>query len=95
MPPGTDPLWSSNGKSLYYLTTDEWLMQVPIANDGQVGEPKQVVRLVSAMRADWWGRAYSAAPDARFLVVRNAGEAPQAHIHVVVNWVDELKRAVP
>ncbi len=92
---GTDPLWSSDGKSLYFLTADEWLMQVPIANDGSVGEPKQVTRLVSAMRADWWGRAYSAAPDGRFLVVQNAGDPAPAQIHVVVNWTEELKRTVP
>jgi hypothetical protein len=42
------------------------------------------------------GRFYDVSPDGRrFLIGKEEGQQAQAEIHVVRNWLDELRRRVP
>jgi hypothetical protein len=42
-------------------------------------------------------RNYDVAPDGRFIMTRPAGdpEPPFTHLHVWLNWAEELKRVLP
>jgi hypothetical protein len=96
---GSDPLWSRDGKRLYFIGSRGTLMEAPISS-GVPGEPKPVfppARPNFTISEDWWTRGYSLAPDGRFLVIRNAPAANStpAQIHVIANWFEELKKLAP
>ena len=94
---GLDPLWSADGKSVHFLTEDGSLMEIPVSTtDGSAGRAKVLATGLSGLPTGWWGQAYSSAPDGRFLVIRNvATTQARSEIHIVVNWLEEVKRAVP
>lgn len=40
-------------------------------------------------------RGYDVAPDGQGFIVTRVSDAPAARIHVILNWLEELKRRVP
>jgi serine/threonine-protein kinase len=98
---GTRPLWSSNGKELFYVAPDGALMAVrvdPRGNAWNSGSPSKVVEGRYATVSPASGRTYDVSADGkRFLMLKRApasdGAAPR--IIVVQNWLEELKRLVP
>jgi serine/threonine-protein kinase len=99
---GTLPLWSPDGRELFYLSRDgRQLFAVPIAMDPRfsAGAPKV---LFEGSYTPWAGPLYPyhLAPDGkRFLMMKPAdavtGDAAPQQIVVVQNWLEELKRLVP
>ena len=101
---GTRPLWSRDGRELFFVTLDGRLMSVPVQTDSGFtpGNP-------SLLLADTHlgpsvggspGRNYDVSPDGqRFLMIKegegseDASAAPR--IIVVENWHEELRQLVP
>jgi hypothetical protein len=104
---GTRPLWSRNGRELFYLDGDGFLTAVPVQVTSTTFSPGKPIRLVDrrynagSTPRGLNLRGYDAAKDGqRFLMIKDA-EASQpststpASIIVVLNWFEELKRRVP
>ena len=98
---GTQPVWARNGRELFYLAPDGALMVVPMGAGGPAGAGRQVVPPGyfdgSGLTAP---RTYDVSPDGtRFLVIKPAASSdttPQPpRMVVVLNWFEELARAVP
>ena len=99
---GTHPVWSRNGRELFYMTRPDSKIMVTrynAAGDRFVpGEPelwsdKQLLALGEL-------NTYDAAPDGNRLAVvlyadGTAGEKPTSRLTVLVNFFDELRRRVP
>ena len=92
---GLNPLWSSDGKRIYYIGP-AGLMEVAI-KAGKAGTPRRLFARDFTVPSDVWTRGYSVAPDGRFLVIREVrpDEPVASRIQVVVGWFSELKRLVP
>jgi len=100
---GTHPLWSPDGKELFYLraTTTRvtlGLMAVPIETEPTFvpGNPAGVFEGNYVGYTP--GRAYDVAPDGeRFLMIKQAGleEGSAQELILVQNWFQELERLVP
>jgi serine/threonine-protein kinase len=107
---GTRPLWSRNGRELFYLDADDFLTAVPVQTLGSAFRPGNPVRLLSkkyypgftALGLDL--RGYDVSPDGqRFLMLKDAAPAQStqpsgqlsASMIVVLNWIDEVNARVP
>jgi hypothetical protein len=95
---GREPLWSRDGRELVYRSGTR-MVAVPVdtTRGFSAGKPRVLFegRYVAG-GLDVMGLDYDLAPDGRFLIVKPGAEeqAPRG-LHVVLNWVDELKRRVP
>jgi serine/threonine protein kinase len=99
---GGRPVWSRDGRLLFFIDMKVRLMSVPIrpGTTFQFGNPSLVLELGNRSAVAAPGRYYDVSPDGkRFLVIRNAisadskSGAPQ--LTVILNWGDEVKRLVP
>ena len=100
---GMNPLWSPDGKELFYLTEENAVMAVEVETQPTLilGTPEELFRglFVSGYGA---GHAWDIHPDGdRFLMLKQAGApllteaAPRPKIIIVQNWFEELKQRVP
>jgi len=95
---GRQPVWSHDGRELFYRDFSGAVMSVPVAA-GPGFSPGRPVRLFEGAGyigagAQGGGRTYDVSPDGRFLMVRS-GERGATSIVVVLNWFDELERLAP
>jgi len=92
-----DPLWSPDGKELFYRDLDtETLMAVDVetGNDFAAGSPR-VLFDDHYCEPIPYGRTYDITPDGqRFVMVKEMNPPPR-RIAVIVNWFEELKRLAP
>jgi hypothetical protein len=97
---GSGPAWNPNGSELFYLESNQSrdrLMSVPMSASGRVERP---VELFSKDRGQLFAGTsvftpYAVAADGqRFYAVRALARPPLrvTDIHVVLNWLDELKQ---
>jgi serine/threonine-protein kinase len=96
---GSSPLWSPNGRELFYLSNDS-VMAVVVQTEPTVslGTPKALFR-------SWYGGVFTSpvgeqwdiSPDGkRFLMMKETGPAGgPMKINIVLNWFEELKRRAP
>ena len=99
---GQQPHWSTDGSELFYLGAPQAdrLMAVPVTTRPRfrAGTPELVIE---GQFYDQGGRAaYDVAPDGRLVMIKLGGDtstndAPPPQLHVVINWLEELKRLVP
>jgi len=89
---GLYPVWSRDGKELFYIGADQKLMAVEVmgGNTFQAGVPRPLfqTRLGSGVFAIW----FDVSKDGRFLMpvpVENTAPVPMT---VVVNWTTGLKK---
>lgn len=89
---GVQPMWSRNGRELFYRDGDS-LMAVPVRLDPfRAAAPQKLFDLPGALyNLDPYNPDYDVAADGRFLSVRRE---TSTEIHVVLYWVDELRRAL-
>jgi serine/threonine-protein kinase len=100
---GRQPMWSRDGRELYYRDFDGGMWALPV-EPGRVFAPGPAVRLFSNPSYSGRGklmsaRTYDLSPDGqRFLMIKAQPgpiEAGTPALVVVLNWFEELKRAVP
>ena len=92
---GEEPIWSPDGKELFYRNRDKWMV-VSISTEPEfVAGTSQVV--FEGPYGNVPGLSYDVAPDGqRFLVLQPQYDDSQVReLHVVTNWFEELKRLVP
>ncbi len=90
---GTLPMWRSDAKELYYVSSDQRMMAVPIAlgTSVELGTPRQLFAVSGVT-------GYTpAAGGQQFLLNAPAGKeaAAPSLITVVLNWHEELNRLMP
>ena len=86
-------MWSRDGRELFYRQGDA-LMAVPVLqlDPFLAGAPQKRLDMPRALYgSDFYIPEYDVAADGRVLVVRRDA-VPE--IHVVLNWAEELRRAL-
>jgi Tol biopolymer transport system component len=88
------PIWSQDGSELFFIRDGVNLMAAPIATTPAltIGEPELLFADLNASLES--GTEYAPMPDGqRFLVIKEdpAFLRPRPELHVVVNWIEELK----
>jgi serine/threonine-protein kinase len=99
---GTRPLWSKDGRELFYYVAPDTIMALPVRPGADVvlGNPQVVVKGPYAVAVNA-GRHYDVSPDGqRFLLLKDVpaadGQKPAApEIHLVQHWAEELKAKMP
>jgi Tol biopolymer transport system component len=92
---GSGPLWSQDGKELFYARRDA-MMAVEVTTEPafNASAPRKLFAGEYA-----WGRQlnYDVAPDGqRFVLIKpQGGSGASQELHVVLNWFEELKAKVP
>jgi serine/threonine-protein kinase len=92
---GTRPIWGRDGKELFFLDAANRLTAVLVQPGGNAfrhGRPVTVFNATYVDPYDADARPFDAAPDGRFLMVK---ENATARLAVVVNAIEELKAKVP
>ncbi len=99
---GSRPLWSRDGKEIFFRDPDGRLMAAAVESRGSglvFGPPELVVE--TAYLSTNLGRSYDVSPDGRrFLVVKavepeEGAKGAERRIVLVQNWLDELRRVAP
>jgi Tol biopolymer transport system component len=98
---GLHPAWSRDGKTLFFrrLTTGEFfaariLSESPFA----FATPERLPMTFAHRQSNSSSRSYDITPEGTFLgVIPADSAAPKnaAHVNIVLNWFQELKRLVP
>jgi serine/threonine-protein kinase len=94
---GAYPVWSRDGRELFYVEPDGTLVALPVEARGptwRTGKAVDLFRGPYLYRGDGsLGRNYDVAPDGqRFLMLKNTSELRAPHFVVVQNWTSELAR---
>jgi eukaryotic-like serine/threonine-protein kinase len=84
---GTRPRWRSDGRELFFLSTDGQLMAVDVAS-GPTPRYEAPRRILDVRGAD----DFAVSRDLRFLVPLPVNERRDRELHVVLNWAAELRR---
>jgi eukaryotic-like serine/threonine-protein kinase len=91
---GTQPLWSRNGKEIFYRVGNA-MMVVNVSADGNLtlSQPRQLFEQHYVFQNVSLAN-YDLSPDGqRFLMIKD--EAGSGRLNVVLHWSEELKRLVP
>jgi len=100
---GVAPLWSRDGRELFYLNRENDMMAVPIITSPsfRIGEPHVLFRLdeelLTGIEVDYY-TPWDVTQDGRFLMAQVVGDAAGGSIStvmVVENWLEELKAGAP
>ena len=98
---GRAPLWSRDGRELFFLRSDNTMMAVAVASGAEWrrSEPRALFQLRSALsllEPDYY-TPWDVAPDGRFIFARSreGGRDRRAPLIVVENWMEEVKARVP
>ena len=105
---GQSPIWSRDGKELFYLDWDRrriMAVAVPQGEEKAWGSPEALFNIPN-MPMPWLrGSCFEVAGDGRFIFAatdvdgldsgHENSEPASPELHVVLNWFEELKRKVP
>jgi len=93
---GDQPLWSRDGRELFYRNGDA-MMVVPVETDPTFVPGRPQILFTGDFAAAPGGRTYDVSADGqRFLMLKESRETSStAKIIVVESWFEELKRLVP
>lgn len=98
---GKDPVWSSDGKELFFWNDSE-MMVVTVDTEARTPVVDQPTRLFEfpAVVSSFPGMGvYDISPDGeRFVVIKDeaAGEQPDSsHLRFILHWFDEIDSKVP
>jgi serine/threonine-protein kinase len=93
---GREPVWSADGRELFYRNGDKMMVvAVQTEPDFNTGTARVLFEGRYAMGSGG-GNNYDVTPDGRrFLMVRSDVESAPNQINVILNWAEELKRLAP
>src|SRR5262249_25195394 len=92
---GTQPLWSHDGRELFYAAGRRLMSVAVAAGDALDVGPAQLLFEGPDLTGDR-DPSYAVSPDGqRFLMMRLAKAAPGAEVVVTLNWLEELKTRMP
>ena len=95
---GTYPVWSRNGRELFFRGGDgRQILVVPVRSGNTLVAERPQVLFEFAIPAPAGTRPYDITPDGRFIVITStqAAGGPAPSLTLVLNWTEELKRLVP
>jgi Tol biopolymer transport system component len=97
---GTRPLWSRDGRELFYYLPPGVIMAATIGPGSSFTPGKPTVVLKGTYLSPQTGRMYDVSPDGRrFLLIKESrgesGAPPAPQLIVVQHWLEELKRLAP
>jgi serine/threonine-protein kinase len=92
---GTQPQWREDGKELYYLAFDGWIMAVELNGKGLTpSDPKRLFQTNISVSPGI--DQYAVTGDGqRFLILNSGKEKQDLSINIVLNWFEELKQKMP
>jgi hypothetical protein len=84
---GIQPLWSDDGKEIYYATLDGRLMAVPVSAGATFSSGTPQPLFQTSLRLNNPSRQYTASADGqRFLMVVPAQDVDSENFRVMLNW---------
>jgi hypothetical protein len=88
---GERPVWSRDGKELYFVSPDGKMMaaEVKTGSKFEAGVPKPLFNVRLSRGMDAW---FDVTGDGRFLIPVQVGQTSKAPITVVVNWQAGLRK---
>jgi serine/threonine-protein kinase len=99
---GNTPLWSPNGRELFYRNGDSFTaVAVEAGQTFKCGKPEPLFRGTYSSLSIRNGHTWDIHPDGkRFLMMKEVGNTPSEStgprkINIVLNWLEELKQRVP
>ena len=95
---GRTPLWSRNGRELFYLSPANFMMGVQVEPETSWSNttPVQILKTQYFESGVGSARTFDISPDGRrFLMIKPGGDNGPQSLVVVQNWLEELKRRVP
>ena len=94
-PTGIHPLWSHDGKELFYASGALFMVKVTTGRGFEFSSPVQIPRPFTSF-GPAAARSYDVMPDGqRFVAVVPSGEGPASvapRVQIVLNWFEELKQ---
>jgi Tol biopolymer transport system component len=101
---GNSPLWSPDGKEIFYLSADNYAMSVAVKTEPtlNLGAPEKLFQSVYLSMTESSGNPWDIHPDGdRFLMIKpppgvsaTVATGPRK-INIVLNWDEELKERAP
>jgi serine/threonine-protein kinase len=92
---GTEPMWSSNGRELFYRN-GERMMSADVSPAGASPAPPRMLFEGVFGRLPWGVRNYDVSPDGqRFLMLKSRASGQPQRIVLVQHLDEELKRLLP
>jgi Tol biopolymer transport system component len=93
---GREPVWSPDGRELFFRSEDKLMaVAIPAEQELAIGTPR-IVFEESYVSFPGGGNSYDVSPDGRrFLMVRRGQKTVPTRIHIVLNWLEELKKQAP
>jgi dipeptidyl aminopeptidase/acylaminoacyl peptidase len=91
---GSNPVWSHDGKQLFFISGDGKMTAVEVKNAGAKNpqfEASSPVPLFDARLGFLSGTRFDVAKDGRFLIPRQASQTAPTPITVLANWESALK----
>jgi len=96
---GTRPLWSRDGRELFFSTNNRQMLVVPVQLGTTLVFGRPQVLFEFPMFITGGSQPYDIAPDGRFVFIQrgqvDGGGATEPNLILVQNWTEELKRLVP
>jgi eukaryotic-like serine/threonine-protein kinase len=90
---GTQPLWSRDGKEIFYRVGNKiMVVDVSAGVDLTLSQPRQLFEQRYVFQNISLAN-YDVSPDGQFVMVKE--EAGSGRLNVVLNWTEELKRLTP
>jgi serine/threonine-protein kinase len=94
---GQSPMWSRDGRDLFYRDDSDALVAVPVDTSGATftwGSPRKLFDIRASTTIP--DRSYDVSPDGqRFLFVKEDSNSLAPEIVVVLDWLEELKAKIP
>jgi len=90
---GRQPHWSPDGKELFYIGSDGYLVSVPVTSHGsslEFGTPQPLFDLASRPGVGAGAGGYDVSPDGRRFLINRSNDTTPTAITVVLNWTADI-----
>jgi dipeptidyl aminopeptidase/acylaminoacyl peptidase len=92
---GRAPVWSFDGRELFYRNGKQ-IMAVAVETDPTFGhQPPRLLFEYPNLVEDAWALTFDVSPDGENFVLVGDERVKRTELHIVLNWVEELKQLVP